>query len=99
MTDALRKKLATRAKNWNTKKRTPSEIKSERMRKKLARGQPVVTARQTDCQDCPKHPCGRTLEVCEEISREERCAQCGVKVLFRYIPGQKYYCPICKVRR
>jgi uncharacterized Zn finger protein (UPF0148 family) len=37
--------------------------------------------------------------VCGEVSKVDRCAQCGVKVLFRYIAGVVYYCPICKVKR
>jgi hypothetical protein len=97
--DALRKRLETRAKNWNTKKRPPSEIKSERLKKKLARGLPVVAVRQTDCRGCDKHPCGLTLETCEQESRADRCAKCGVKVLYRYIAGEVYYCPPCSARR
>ena len=99
MTGALRKKLERRTKLWNTKQRPPSEIKSERLRKKLSRGQPVSVVRQTDCRGCSKYPCGKTLEVCEEESRAERCAQCGVKVLYRYIASEIYYCPICVSRR
>ena len=99
MTDALRKKLERRTKLWNTKQRPPSEIKSERLRKKLSRGQPVSVVRQTDCRGCSKYPCGATLEVCGEESRAERCAQCGVKVLYRYIASEIYYCPICVSRR
>jgi hypothetical protein len=97
--DALRTRLARRAKNWNTKQRPPSEIKSERLKKKLARGQPVITVRQTDCRGCEKHPCEKTLETCGEESRADRCAKCGVKVLYRYIAGEVYYCEPCKVRR
>lgn len=100
MTDALRKKLATRAKNWNTKMRTPSEIRSERLRKNLARGLPVVLTRQLDCRDCTRYPCGVTLEVCGEETRVDRCRQCGVKVLYRYVETDlDYKCPVCKVKR
>lgn len=99
MVDSLRKKLEKRSRDWNTKKPCPSEVKSERLKKKLARGVPIVAVRQTDCCDCTKYPCGKTLEVCGEVSKVDRCAQCGVKVLFRYIAGVVYYCPICKVKR
>jgi hypothetical protein len=97
--DALRKKLERRTKNWNTKQRPPSEVKSERLRKKLSRGQPIVLVRQTDCRGCIKYPCGKTLESCGENSIVERCRKCGVKVLYRITEETDYLCPICKAGR
>ena len=99
MTDALRKKLQKRAKLWNTKLPTPSETKSERLRKKLARGQPVCIVKQSDCNGCPKYPCGESIVTCDEVSRTDRCQQCGIKVLYRYVEGEQYICPICIGRR
>jgi hypothetical protein len=99
MTDALRKKLAARAKNWNTKKTPPSQLKSERLKKKLRRGQAVEPTIKTDCRDCSKFPCGKSLAMCDEGSMVGRCRQCGSKAFYRFIMGVDYICPICKEKR
>lgn len=100
MTDALRKKLATRAKYWNTKRTPPSQLRSERLKKKLRRGQaPVESTQKPDCCGCEKDPCGKTLTMCGENSMIGRCRQCGRKAFYRVVVDEDYYCQSCREKR
>ena len=76
---------------------SPSEKKSERLRAKLNRGQPDVRELPEDCRECPKYPCGKTLNVCGEKMVVDRCGKCGLKVRYRFIFGEfGYKCPVCR---
>jgi len=99
--ETLRKSLEARSKRAMEKKKeaSPSERKSASLKKKLARGTPIVELLKDDCRDCPKYPCGKNLQDCEEKSVVDRCNQCGLKVRFRFVFGEPYYCPICIGRR
>jgi len=100
MTDYLRKKLAKRAENWNTPKKPPSQTRSENARKReLARAGVKSTPPDVgeDCHECPRYPCGKTINTCNERSMVHRCLKCGVKVRHRIQEGKPWlYCPVCK---
>ena len=76
--ELLRKKLAKRqeqqvalANNITPKSmvKTPSQTRSERLKKKLSRGVVSEAAIINDCFDCPKKPgCAETLVTCPERS-------------------------------
>lgn len=107
--ETLRKKLVNR----NTKalidagkkighltesqKKTPSQKRSENLRKKLNRGvEPPATVGE-DCNNCPKYPCGTTVSKCIKPSRKNRCAKCGQVVVYRFVAeGEWKYCEVCR---
>jgi hypothetical protein len=102
MPDNLRKKLAARAKRALSKAiiASPSEKKSERLRKKLNRGLSDTRELPEDCRECSKNPCGKTINTCEEKMMIGRCQHCGVKVRYRFIFGEfVYLCPVCRSRK
>jgi len=78
-------------------KKTPSQKRSENLRKKLNRGaQPDIKAGE-DCNGCSKYPCGKTVKHCSEPSRKNRCKKCGGVVIYRYVEGQVWeYCEPCR---
>lgn len=81
---------------------SPSERKSTSMKKKLARGGDVVETLQQDCRDCEEYQkCSydHKLSTCYRTSRRDRCYQCGLKVEYRFIFGEPYYCPSCRELR
>ncbi len=102
MPEDLRKKLAARAKRALSKAivASPSEKRSERLRKKLNRGEPDLRELPEDCRNCPKEPCGKTINTCEEKMVVGRCGKCGIKARYRFIFGEfVYMCPVCRSRR
>jgi len=84
---------------------TPSERKSKALKKKLENRKSNAThfniPATTDCRDCPDKPsCTSTLEHCHHQGRSQRCAKCGVLVMYRYIPDDPWeYCPPCKAMK
>lgn len=101
MPEDLRKKLAARAKRALSKAivASPSERKSERLRKKLNRGKPDIRELPEDCRDCPKEPCGKTINTCGEKMVVDRCRKCGIKARYRFMFGELYLCPVCRSGR
>jgi len=99
MPDALHKRLAARSEKMriDAKEKTPSQRKSENLKKKLNRREGIESAVQEDCRDCPNHPCGTNLNSCHVISRVNRCPKCGAKVRYRFIEGTTWGgCPSCR---
>lgn len=78
--------------------KSPSQKKSESLRKKLARG--VKDPRDSamdDCRGCTRYPCGHGLSTCDLMSLVKRCGKCGQKVRYRVIAGVDWkYCPSCR---
>jgi hypothetical protein len=112
MTDQLRKRLKKRAQesvalaSGGTPKRlqkTPSQKKSEAMRKKLNRGV-IINSLETimsDCRSCGGLPgCDSDLSRCSMRSVTIRCGKCGQKVRVRIYDdgGERYLCPVCKAQ-
>lgn len=78
-------------------KKTPSQRKSEAMKKRLSRGTVEIKDLPEDCFECKKYPCGKKIAQCEEPSIVHRCLKCGVKVRHRNEPGKVWeYCPVCR---
>jgi len=76
---------------------TPSQRKSELLRKKLNRGVTPVKIVTYDCWDCQKTPCYQNLQTCQEPSVEERCGKCGQMVRHRIIAGETWErCTDCR---
>lgn len=109
MTDTLRKKLDKRAKEQRSLinhivpeslRKTPSQKRSENMRKRLASrdgNKPVDVNVMLDCHSCTKYPCGKTPNACMERSMIHRCLKCGQKVRHYIDPENQWrYCPKCK---
>ena len=107
--ETLRKNLASR----NTKalidagkkighlteqqKKTPSQKRSENLKKKLNRGVVHAGVIGYDCNNCPKYPCGKTTQTCSEPSRKNRCDKCGTVVVYRFVAeGEWKYCEPCR---
>lgn len=81
----------------DAQKKTPSQRKSELLKKKLSRGVESIKALGYDCNGCLKYPCGKTTETCEEPTRKNRCAKCGGLVVYRYVEGKEWkYCEVCR---
>ena len=81
---------------------SPSERSSTLLKKKLSRGVEVAEHLQQDCRDCHDYPTctyNHKLNTCYQPSRRERCMQCGLKVEYRFVFGEPYYCPSCKELR
>ena len=78
-------------------KKSPSQKRSENIRKKLNRGiEPVATIGE-DCNSCSKYPCGNTIQTCDEPSRKNRCAKCGQVIVYRFVAeGEWKYCDVCR---
>lgn len=79
--------------------KSPSQKKSERAKaKELKRaGVSAVAPVPCDCFNCPKEPCGNTLNDCEERAMVHRCLKCGNKVRHRIVVGSPWeLCPICR---
>ena len=113
MTDPLRDHLNRRTRRTlisagkqigklkDSEKKTPSQKKSESMRKKLLKraGMKSVAPVQggCDCHTCPKQPCGQTTDTCSERTMVHPCLKCGVKVRHYIDPNVPWeYCPPCK---
>ena len=76
-------------------RKTPSQKKSEYLRKKLNRDAPNIDVQvQEDCRDCPKHPCGESIKSCKERSFTKRCSRCGLLTMYRVIIGGEW--KLCK---
>lgn len=99
--EIFRERLQKRADNALSKKQTPSpsERNSTKMRKRLARGAPVVATLQHDCRGCGRSDCEKSMNTCGEKIVIDRCKLCGTNVMFRFVFGEPYYCPICVERR
>lgn len=79
--------------------KSPSQKKSERGKaKELKRaGVSAVAPVPCDCYGCPKEPCGKSLNECEERAMAHRCLKCGLKVRHRIVIGNPWeYCPVCR---
>ena len=100
-TEIFRKKLQDRSDNALSKKQnpSPSERNSIKMRKHLARGEPIVATLQRDCRGCSRGDCEKNMNTCGEKTMVDRCNLCGTKVMFRFVFGEPYYCPVCITRR
>jgi hypothetical protein len=80
-----------------SEKKTPSQRRSENMRKKLNRGVVEPEVIPEDCRDCPEEPCGKTLKHCEKASLILRCRHCGQKIRFRVIHAVEWKeCKECR---
>jgi hypothetical protein len=98
--ELLKKRLGSRGeKNMAAKKRpSPSQKKSESLRKKLNRGADVKPPVRYDCNRCPKEPCGKTVGECEVPHRSLRCKQCGAMYVFRFDLANIFeYCTPCRL--
>jgi len=113
-TDPLRSKLSRRTETnialINHKiptnlLKSPSQKRSESMRKKLNRGvvDPTLATVKDDCNNCPDEltcPHEHNLNICPKVSRINRCKKCGQKVRYRFVEGEVWeYCPVCRERR
>jgi hypothetical protein len=106
--DLLRARLSKRAQeqvalsNNITPKRllkSPSQRRSEAAKKKELKraGVSAVAPVPCDCYGCPKEPCGKTLNGCEERAMVHRCARCGNKWRHRIVIGTPWeFCPLCR---
>jgi len=87
----------------DAQKKTPSQRKSENLRKKLTTRDGHKAEKeivQVDCRDCPKLPCTLNSNTCTEKLWTHRCHQCGQKVRYRFIEGVPWeYCPVCREGR
>lgn len=80
----------------SAQKKTPSQRKSENLKKRLSRGVVELTDLPEDCFGCSKYPCGKKLVQCEERSIIHRCMKCGVKVRHRIQEDAAWeLCPVC----
>lgn len=106
MTDPHFKKITNRAKdhialahggNPKSMQKTPSQKRSENMRKKLLRGGKPEPEPQFDCCDCEKEPCGFSLKRCDKASLIGRCVECGQRTRYRLVEGQTWkMCKNCR---
>lgn len=80
-------------------RKTPSQKRSESARKKYLKKAGISTAPVVpgDCFGCPKEPCGKTVNTCEERAMVHPCLKCGQKVRHR-IDAVKVWerCPVCR---
>lgn len=107
--DELRKKLNRRAKDNIAMannvvpehlQKSPSQKKSELLRKKLLRGKTdPKDSSMDDCRGCVRYPCGHGLNTCDLRSLVKRCDKCGQKVRYRVIIDKEWtLCPVCEGR-
>jgi hypothetical protein len=99
--DPLRQKLTRRTEKNRVdhKHPSPSERKSQLMRKKLLRGKPDVPEPEGDCFDCEKYPCGWSIRRCPNnvATLIGQCHYCGIKYRHRLVEGKTWkYCKGCR---
>ena len=89
----------------DSQKKTPSQLKSERARKKdLKRAgleKPSVVPPVIDCRGCTDSPCAYNgdLTRCHHHSVIHRCKGCGQRVHYRWIEGEPFeLCEVCLSR-
>lgn len=84
----------------DSQKKSPSQKRSESIRKKHANRAGVkynAPDIKDDCHTCKNYPCGKTVSTCSERSVVNRCLQCGQKVRHYIDPDCQWkYCPVCK---
>jgi hypothetical protein len=86
----------------DSEKVTPSQRRSDLMRKKFAKksNTGTIIKPEQDCRGCPEKPtCEKTLETCGKDWNMLTCPSCGRRTRFRHIATESWKkCTECKER-
>jgi len=96
----LRRKFELRAEKTQSRRKvpSPSEKRSEKMRKHLRRGDSPESLLQFSCHTC-KDSCGSNINVCGKPHAYSRCGICGQKNLHFKDDSESFVCDRCKEKR